>query len=385
MTLKELINNGENKRVEFKEQLLKKEGKNRGTYIRVGASNRVASFDNIIELERQRRNISFDEEIAYEVELSTLDLSSIYNVFKKVEKSLNDEKLQNLRLIKNEHDKKYPTNALLILLGYYPHCMVKCAKFKGVTMELFLDKKEYSGSIFDILENSLNFILNHINLRAEVKGLYRTDTYEIPIVALREALINALIHRDYINQGRDIKVGIYDDIVNIVSCGSYPNSISQADIENGRSDARNRVIANVFKELGLIEQWGSGIARIKSSCLEVGLKEPKICEVNDFVDVEFYRPDNQTVVKPSEMTEYDQLQPNNAELMPNSAELMPNSDEAKIILFIKQHLKITSLNVAELLNLKERRSRDILKELESRGVIMKIGKTKGSYYILKGK
>jgi predicted HTH transcriptional regulator len=82
-------------------------------------------------------------------------------------------------------------------------------------------------------------------------------------------LINALIHRDYINQGRDIKVGIYDDIVNIVSCGSYPNTINQTDIENGRSEARNRVIANIFKELGLIEQWGSGIARIKSSCLEM--------------------------------------------------------------------------------------------------------------------
>jgi ATP-dependent DNA helicase RecG len=85
-------------------------------------------------------------------------------------------------------------------------------------------------------------------------------------------------------------VGVYDDIVNIVSPGSYPNSISQEDIDNGRSDARNRVIANVFKELALIEQWGSGIARIKKSCLDIGLEEPKIVEMNDFVDVEFFRP-----------------------------------------------------------------------------------------------
>jgi len=357
---------------------LKKEGKNRGTYIRVGASNRVASFDNIIELERQRRNISFDEEIAYEIELSTLDLSPIYEVFKKVEKRLNSEKLQNLRLIKNEHGKEYPTNALLILLGYYPHCLVKCAKFKGVTMELFLDKKEYSGSIFDILENSLNFILNHINLRAEIKGLYRTDTYEIPIVALREALINALIHRDYINQGRDIKVGIYDDIVNIVSCGSYPNSISQADIENGRSDARNRVIANVFKELGLIEQWGSGIARIKSSCLEVGLKEPEIREINDFVDVEFYRP-------------------NSAELMPNNKEtvgkpsdtvgkpsdnLMPQ--EEKIIQYLDNHERVVSKEVEKLLGIKESRTREFLKSMVDRGLIERVGVGRSTYYVNKG-
>ena len=269
---------------------LKKEGKNKGTYLRLGATNRQASFEMIVELERQRRNISYDEELNYEFELSSLDLSPLYDVFKKVGKKLDEEKLKNLKLIKEEHGKDYPSNALLILLGHHNHCMVKCAKFKGTTMELFLDKKEYSGSIFEILENVQNFILNHINLRAEIKGLYRTDTYEIPVVALREALINALIHRDYINQGRDIKVGVYDDIVNIVSPGGYPNGINQADIESGRSDARNRVIANVFKELGLIEQWGSGIARIKKSCLDIGLKEPKILEMNDFVDVEFFRP-----------------------------------------------------------------------------------------------
>lgn len=157
-------------------------------------------------------------------------------------------------------------------------------------MELFIDKKEYSGDIFTILENTQNFILNHINLRAEIKELYRTDTYEIPKVALREALINALIHRDYINKGRDIKVGIYDDIVNIVSPVSFPNTITATDIDNGRSEARNKVIANVFKELGLIEQWGSGINRIKTICKENELKDPKIEEQNDFVDVEFFRP-----------------------------------------------------------------------------------------------
>lgn len=115
---------------------LKKEGKLNGTYIRVGATNRKAGPDNILDLERQKRNISFDEEINYDIEFSTLDLSSLYNIFEK----------------------------------------------------------------------SQNFILNHINLRAEIKDLQRTDTYEIPFVAIREALLNALIHRDYSNLGRDIKI-----------------------------------------------------------------------------------------------------------------------------------------------------------------------------------
>jgi ATP-dependent DNA helicase RecG len=119
LKLQELINNGENKKVEFKEQLPKND---------IGATNRKASFDNIVELERQRRNRSFDEELNYEVELSSLDLSPLYDVFKKVGKKLDEEKLKNLKLIKEEHGRDYPSNALLILLGYNDHCMVKCAK-----------------------------------------------------------------------------------------------------------------------------------------------------------------------------------------------------------------------------------------------------------------
>jgi ATP-dependent DNA helicase RecG len=154
-------------------------------------------------------------------------------------------------------------------------------------------------------------------------------------------------------------VGIYDDIVNIVSCGSYPNSISQADIENGRSDARNRVIANVFKELGLIEQWGSGIARIKSSCLEVGLKEPKIREINDFVDVEFYRPDGEKVSDSIGLLE----------------------QEEKILEFIRNNSKITSKGVEELFQVKEARARRILKEMVEKGLIGRLGGGRNTYYV----
>lgn len=350
----------------------KKEGKNNGTYIRVGATNRKASFENIVELERQRRNISFDEEINYEVELDSLDLSPLYEVFNRVGKELSEQKLKNLKLIKEENGKECPTNALLILLGHYPHCLVKCAKFKGTTMELFLDKKEYGGNIFSILENTQNFILNHINLRAEIKGLYRTDTYELPMVALREALINALIHRDYINQGRDIKVGVYDDIVNIVSPGSYPNTISQEDINSGRSDARNRVIANVFKELGLIEQWGSGITRIKKSCLDMGLKEPKIIEQNDFVDVEFYRPKvSDSVGKPSENIGNDRLRP-------------IATDYDQIILeYIARNKRITRKEAKIILDIGETKIKELFNELIEKEVIQRVGAGRSTYYQFK--
>lgn len=183
----------------------------------------------------------------------------------------------------------FPTNALLIILGKFDNCIIKCSRFKGRTMDIFLDKKEYSGDLFSQLDETITFIKNHINLLSEIKELQRMDTYEIPIEAIREAIINAFVRRDYINMGRDIKVGIYDDLVNIVSPGCFPSTITQENILDGRSETRNRVVARVFKELNYIEQWGTGIRRIKTSCMNFGLKEPIINEKGDFVDVEIFR------------------------------------------------------------------------------------------------
>ena len=268
---------------------LKNKGKNEGVYIRVGATNRKASYENIIELERQRMNISFDQEANREVALDSLDISILEARFAHTGKVLDQSVMKNLKLVIEDNNTIYPSNGLLILLGKFEHVRMKCSRFKGTSMDVFLDRKEYDDNLFSQLENAENFIKNYIKLSGEIKGLQRNDQYEIPLEAIRESLVNAVVHRDYSNDGRDIKVGIYDDIVNIVSPGGFPSTITQEDILEGRSEIRNRVIARVFKELNYIEQWGSGIRRIKSSCKARGLKEPEIVEKGDFVDVSLYR------------------------------------------------------------------------------------------------
>lgn len=92
---------------------------------------------------------------------------------------------------------------------------------------------------------------------------------------IREALVNAVVHRDYSNAGRDIKVGIYDDILNIVSPGGLPNGLTLNEALKGRSEIRNKVLARVFKELGYIEQWGSGMSRIRELCQQAS--NPRNC------------------------------------------------------------------------------------------------------------
>ena len=116
---------------------LKKDGKNNGTYIRIGATNRKASFDNIVELERQRRNISFDEEENFEYPLDTFDLDVIYKEFEKIDKSCDEEKLTNMKLIKELNGQFMATNALAIVLGRFDNVVIKCARFKGRLLRLF--------------------------------------------------------------------------------------------------------------------------------------------------------------------------------------------------------------------------------------------------------
>ena len=352
---------------------LKNRGKLKGTFIRVGSTNRLADENIIFELTRQRHNKTFDEEESFEFELEHLNLDVIYNEFKKIGKSCNYEKLKNLKLIKTQGNKDLPTNALCIVLGKFDNTTIKCARFKGVTKEIFIDKKEFNSDLFSNLENSIKFLQNHLNLNAQVEGLQLKEELEIPLLAIREAMLNAIVHRDY-TRNSDIKVAIYDDIVEIVSPGTFPNGLSIEDVMSGRSELRNRIVANLFRELKYIESWGSGIEKITKLCKEKNVKF-EIREEPSFVSIIFYRKSSELVADSAEKM------PNNAEKMPNSAELDEYEDE--IVEFLKINTKIFSQDVQKLFNVKERRARKILSNMVKKGILEKIGKTKGSYYILK--
>ena len=266
---------------------LKSKGKLKGTYIRVGPTNRLANESIILELERQRIGRTFDEEENLEADIKDIDIIPIKNEFKKSGKEIDTGQLKNLKLIKNINGKDVPTNALLILTGYFDNTSIKCARFKGTTKDIFLDKKEFEKDLFYNLKNTILFLKNHLNLNAKIKDLKRIEEYEIPIPVLREILLNAIIHRDY-TRNSDIKVAVYDDIVEIVSPGGLPNGLTIEEVFSGRSELRNKVVARVFKELGYVETWGSGIKKIAEICKEKGIQF-ELKDEGNFVSAVFYR------------------------------------------------------------------------------------------------
>jgi len=344
---------------------LKNKGKDDGVYIRVGATNRKAAYENILELERQRMNISFDQEVNRDFAFASLDISPLADRFADTDKAFDRAVMKNLKLIHEENGTIYPTNGLLLLLGKFEHVTMKCSRFKGTTMDVFLDRKEYEGDLFTQIDNVEGFIKNHISLSSEIQGLKRKDQYELPLEAIRESLVNAVVHRDYSNDGRDIKIGIYDDMVNIVSPGAFPNTITQEDILEGRSEIRNKVIARVFKELNYIEQWGSGIRRIRSSCKARGLKDPEILEKGDSVDVRLFRETGNAFEMREDIIAF-------------------TVQEEKIVEFLKAHnCKLKTKDAESILGVGERRAREVLKDLVDKKAILKKGSGPSTFYEMK--
>lgn len=245
---------------------LKSEGKVGGTYVRVGSNNRLADEELIGELERRRRNVSFDGEVALEKPLAELDFRGFRRLYEeKTGEPLDDSALQKLELAKVERGVLYPTNALVLLSddelrrSMFPNAKIECARFKGVSAGEFIDRKTYDYGIAEQVEDAYAFVLRNIRQSGSIQGVYTVSRWEYPVKALREIIRNAVVHRQYPLAGKDIKIAVYDDMIEITSPGLLPPSIDYSDMESRQSDARNKVIAPVFRKLGIIDQWGNGL------------------------------------------------------------------------------------------------------------------------------
>ena len=277
---------------------LKDKGKLKGSLIRVGSTNRLADEDIIKELERQKRNISFDSELIHEKIIADLDLKSFADFFlEKTGEKLNDIALKKLELYKTYQGTKLPTIGCVLLSDdalrneLFHYAKIECARFKGTTIDEFIDQKTIYTNIAIQAEAAYEFVLRHINKGATVTGVYTKYRWEYPVKAIREAIRNAVVHRDYSLTGKDIKVAIYDDMVEITSPGKLLPSINFNELESRQSDIRNKVIAPVFKKLGIIDQWGNGLKLISDELVDYPDIEFKWIEVGMQFQVQFIKKD----------------------------------------------------------------------------------------------
>lgn len=286
---------------------LKSKGMQKGTYIRSGATTRIIEEDYVLkELVLEGENKYFDQQVCHGESVSDEEIEKFCEWLEKLARknSENDTEIRkitrntllNWKVLEEKNGRIFPTNAYILLSGkknWEVSRKIQCGVFKGETRSIFVDKKEFEGSIIMQLEKAYQYVLEKINLGSDIIGIYRVDKYEIPPKSIREVIANAVIHRSYL-EPNDIQVALYDNRLEITSPGMLLSGVNVKRMKEGYSKLRNRAIASVFAYVNIIEKWGSGIPRIMNEIREYGLQEPEfIIFENDF-RVNIYRKNYNT-------------------------------------------------------------------------------------------
>lgn len=284
---------------------IKKDGADKGTYIRVGSTNRLADQLMQAELRRVKIEDSFDKQPIPALNSEAIDFRVASDLFAEFKK-LTQADLESLDLVTNYQGKKAPTAGGMILFGkerlkYFPEAWIQAGRFMGTTKTKILDTQEIKEYPILAIDEVMKFIKKHAMHGVEIPGSSQSgslttsmitsqttslmsstrnkSTWNLPLTAIREAIINAVVHADYSQQGAPIRLSIFDDRIEIENPGLLLFGLTVDEIKRGVSKLRNRVIGQVFYRLGLIERWGSGIGRIMASCQEAGFAEPVFEEV----------------------------------------------------------------------------------------------------------
>ncbi|MBF0196813.1 MAG: putative DNA binding domain-containing protein [Planctomycetes bacterium] len=265
-----------------------------GVYVRVGNTSLKANQDIVEELHWQAQGRSFDGMPNYRVLSSELVEGDILSILKRKrlpEASSIPKKLFNtMHLHHEENGSTYPTHAAVLLFHpqpqlFFSEAMTICSVFKGISGRDILSTQDMEGPLFEQLENVYEFVLKHLSYELRVNGkLNNTRSCEIPPIAIREALVNAYVHRNY-HILSPVKIAIYDDRIEIFSPGEFPGPIDPENIDMGITYLRNPVLARWFRESGQMEKLGSGLPTIFKEYENAGLCRPTLREVQRNVKI----------------------------------------------------------------------------------------------------
>lgn len=319
--------------------------KSSGVYVRSGTSADPASDALIRKMIKETDGDCYETMRSLEQELT---FSALNEQLSKRNVPLDEKKMQTLGLI--SPDGVY-SNLAWILSDQSVHT-VKAATFKGTDKDIFQDRREFSGSLFRQMEEVYAYLDLRNNTSASFDGLYRTDKRDYPEEAIREALLNALVHRDY-SYSADTLIGVYDDRMEFISIGGLTGDLNLEDIMLGLSVCRNSKLAGIFYRLELIEAYGTGIPKIMHAYAGAGLT-PKIeVTANAF-----------KITLPNR---------NHLRVRNDYAFHVSENREEYILHFIDQRGYIVRSEADDLLHVSQATSNRILKKMINKGIIYQDG------------
>ncbi len=273
--------------------------------IRIGSSNVIANKEEIARLYREGSSKSQD---IYPVENSTLDDLDLEKVKEYLEESNLTKQLESKHLhslmqkegliVFNESKKEYiPTYAGVLLFGKHPQLNIHCAsikadRYRGTDMIEWIDKNDFNGNIFTLVEKCEYFFKKNMRIAAWSAGFKTEHKTEYPIDALKEAVINALAHRDYHQYGKDILIRMFDNRIEINSPGELlrPLTIEKLQEHNYKPNSRNKAITKVLLRKRIMDERGSGILRMEEAMKKWELEKPNYAEKDGYFVITFKGP-----------------------------------------------------------------------------------------------
>jgi ATP-dependent DNA helicase RecG len=343
-------------------------------YKRVGKSNHRVSSDEIRKMALEGKKIYWDEQICEGASLEDIDEGKLKWFLRKAKTERNldidpdtpiGDALRRLNLVTNDE----LTNAAILMFGRNPQNFflqteMRCAKFKGTkAVKPFIDMKVIGGTVYKQVEEGEKFVLGNIHKSAWIESgkIERQEKWEYPLDAVREAITNAIAHRDYFPPA-NTHISIFDDRIEIWNPGKLPEPLKPEDLKRThKSIPVNPSLANLLFLIKYIEKWGTGTNDIVKWCVDHGLPEPIFREESGGFSVILRK-----FKTPEELEERGL-----------------NERQIKAVEYIKKHWRITNKGYQEINDISRETAKRDLVELVRKNVLRKIGKGRNVYYEFK--
>lgn len=343
--------------------LAKKGMRPEGVYVRQGYSAVPATDTAIRRMIKETDGDRFETMRCLEQEL-TFEATEKEFQFRNVE--FGPQQMRTLKLVDN--DGLY-SNLALLLSDQNPYT-IKVAVFQGTTQMIFKDRREFGGSLMKQMNEVYEYIDFRNQTRATIEKLSRIDVRDYPVIAVREALLNLIVHRDY-SFSASALISIYDDRIELVSIGGLMPGIDLEDVLAGLSVCRNQNLANVFYRLHLIEAYGTGLTKILEA-YEGASEKPVISTTkNSF-----------KIALPNVNAKYEvKTVPASIENIPPVPASKADRNEQRILIYVREHGAITRPEVEELLGISASTASRLIKKMVWSGLLVQDGKARNSRYM----
>ncbi len=348
-----------------------------GSFIRVGNSTRRMSDYEIYSFISSRTQPKFDSEAISEATLEDLDRGKLEEYLAQQRKARPnapywiqpfEQILSQLRIVINTDGILRPTLAGLLMFGSFPQrfeqqMVVVFLQFYGTTTteeapsgERFLDNRKFEGTVEEIIDNATDYVMASMRKGSLIRGVTRQDIYEYPEVALREAIVNAVAHRDYSHfvRGSHIQVRMFADRLEVENPGGLYGRVTIDKLQEGQS-TRNRLLMHLMEDVHLVENRGSGIDAMQDAMQKRGLPAPVFEDKRTAFLVKFYQK------TPIEMPLAD--------------------EEQRILAYVKKHGFIKRADAQEMLDVNEARARYLLQKMQKAGQLRKEGRYRDARYL----